>query len=52
MPNSYFCNDYKQAHPEVLDEAGLPSRAELGLPDGVVVYSCANQVGGGGMWRE
>lgn len=34
-----------QAHREVLDEASLPSRAEIGLPEGKVIYSCANQVG-------
>lgn len=48
MPHSYFANDYKQAHPEVLLPANLPSRAEVGLPEGKVVYSCANQVGEGG----
>lgn len=44
MPNSYFANDYKQAHREVLDEGNLPSRAEIGLPEGKVIYSCANQL--------
>ncbi|KAL4437522.1 hypothetical protein ABPG77_003503 [Micractinium sp. CCAP 211/92] len=44
MPNSYFVNDYKQAHREVLDEGNLPSRAEIGLPEGKVIYSCANQL--------
>ncbi len=29
MPHSYFVNDYKQAHMDVLDEANLPSRAEV-----------------------
>lgn len=33
-----------QAHREVLDPANLPSRAEVGLPEGKVVYSCANQL--------
>jgi protein O-GlcNAc transferase len=44
MPHSYFVNDYKQAHREVLDPANLPSRAEIGLPEGKVVYACANQL--------
>jgi protein O-GlcNAc transferase len=46
LPHSYFVNDYRQAHPEVLEEANLPSRAEIGLPQDKVVFSCANQVGG------
>ena len=31
MPASYFVNDYKQAHMDVLDEANLPSRTEVTL---------------------
>ena len=30
MPGSYFVNDYKQAHLDVLDGANLPSRKEVG----------------------
>ena len=30
MPGSYFVNDYKQAHMDVLDGANLPSRTEVG----------------------
>ncbi len=33
-----------QAHREVLDPASLPTRAEIGLPEGKVVYACANQL--------
>ncbi|PSC71029.1 putative UDP-N-acetylglucosamine-peptide N-acetylglucosaminyltransferase SEC [Micractinium conductrix] len=44
MPNSYFSNDYKQAHQEVLDRANLPSRTEIGLPEDKVIYACANQL--------
>jgi len=31
MPGSYFVNDYKQAHMDVLDGANLPSRTEVAL---------------------
>ncbi|KAI7842191.1 hypothetical protein COHA_004104 [Chlorella ohadii] len=44
MPHSYFVNDYKQAHREVLDPSSLPTRAEIGLPEDKVVYACANQL--------
>ena len=29
---------------DVLDEASLPPRAEVGLPDERIIYSCSNQV--------
>lgn len=32
MPNCYFVNDYKRAHMDVLDEANIPSRAEVTFP--------------------
>lgn len=32
MPNCYFVNDYKRAHLDVLDEANIPSRAEVPPP--------------------
>mmetsp|Transcript_31787 Transcript_31787/g.59752 ORF Transcript_31787/g.59752 Transcript_31787/m.59752 type:complete len:980 (-) Transcript_31787:480-3419(-) len=44
MPNCYFVNDYKQSHKEVLDEASLPTRAEFGLPEDKLVFSCSNQL--------
>jgi len=44
LPNTYFTNDYKRSHTEVLDEATLPTRASVGLPEGRVIYSCANQL--------
>lgn len=45
MPHSYFANDYAAAYAEMLqDDATLPSRASLGLPDDAVVYSCSNQL--------
>ncbi|KAK9815277.1 hypothetical protein WJX72_000982 [[Myrmecia] bisecta] len=44
MPNCYFVNDYKRAHMDVLDEASLPPRSEIGLPDDRIVYACSNQL--------
>lgn len=46
MPHCYFVNDYKAAHPDVLDRTALPKRSDVGLPDGddVIVYSCSNQL--------
>mmetsp|Transcript_2181 Transcript_2181/g.6511 ORF Transcript_2181/g.6511 Transcript_2181/m.6511 type:complete len:1397 (+) Transcript_2181:421-4611(+) len=44
MPHCYFVNDYKQAHLDVLDESRLPTRASVGLPEGVIVYACSNQL--------
>lgn len=29
---------------DVLDEASLPTRAEVGLPEGKIIYSCSNQL--------
>lgn len=29
---------------DVLDEASLPKRAEIGLPDNKIVYACSNQL--------
>ena len=29
---------------DVLDEASLPQRAEIGLPDDKIVYACSNQL--------
>eukprot|EP00976_Prorocentrum_cordatum_P036492 742565-Prorocentrum_minimum.AAC.1 len=34
MPHCYFVNDYKQSHQDVLDARNLPSRQEVGLPEG------------------
>ncbi|KAK9849498.1 hypothetical protein WJX84_004868 [Apatococcus fuscideae] len=44
MPNCYFVNDYKAAHMDVLDEANLPPRSEVGLPEDKIVYACSNQL--------
>ena len=46
LPNSYFVNDYRRSHPDVLrgDHTLLPTRESLGLPPHQVVYSCANQL--------
>lgn len=44
LPNTYFTNDYKRSHSDVLDESTLPTRAEVGLPEDCVIYSCANQL--------
>ncbi|KAK9832813.1 hypothetical protein WJX81_003940 [Elliptochloris bilobata] len=44
MPNCYFVNDYKRAHMDVVDEASLPRRAEVGLPDDRIVFACSNQL--------
>ena len=41
MPHSYFVNDYKQAHMDVLDEANLPSRAEVTAGSDQWVALCA-----------
>jgi predicted O-linked N-acetylglucosamine transferase (SPINDLY family) len=45
LPHSYFVNDYRQAHRDVLE--GVDRRAEreaLGLPADAFVFYCANQV--------
>lgn len=47
MPHSYFVNDYLHSNGADLAGGGrtvLTSRAQLGLPDGAVVYSCSNQL--------
>jgi protein O-GlcNAc transferase len=44
MPHSYFVNDYRRAHADVLQGGTAPTRASLGLPTDAVVYSCANQL--------
>ncbi|GBF95992.1 hypothetical protein Rsub_08807 [Raphidocelis subcapitata] len=44
MPHCYFVNDYARAHGDVLDKSTLPTRAEVGLPPGKVVYACSNQL--------
>lgn len=42
MPNCYFVNDYKLSSQDVLEPANIPSRAEVGLPEDKIVYSCSN----------
>eukprot|EP00884_Botryococcus_braunii_P009865 jgi/Botrbrau1/18880/Bobra.177_2s0039.1 len=44
MPNSYFVNDYMNAHMDVLDRANIPTREEVGLPADKIVYACSNQL--------
>ena len=45
MPHSYFVNDYRHAHREVLDGANFKiTRKDVGLPEDAIVYSCANQL--------
>jgi len=44
MSHCYFVNDYRQSHMDVLDDASLPTRASVGLPEGVIVYACSNQL--------
>lgn len=44
MPHCYFINDYKQAHLDVLDDRNLPKRADVGLPENKIIFSCSNQL--------
>lgn len=44
MPHSYFVNDYRASHPDVLDPSTLPMRADFGLPDDKFIFSCSNQL--------
>ena len=44
MPDCYFANDYKQAHMDVARREGMPTRAEVGLPEDKIVFSCSNQL--------
>lgn len=44
MPHCYFVNDYKRCHRDVLNKAALPRRAEFGLPDDKIIFSCSNQL--------
>lgn len=44
MPETYFVNDYRHSHKNILHSAASPSRASVGLPEGKVIYSCANQI--------
>lgn len=40
----FICSDVKFGMQDVLDEANLPRRAEIGLPEGKIIYSCSNQL--------
>ena len=42
MPHCYFVNDYRQSHMDSLTSA--VSRADYGLPEDKVVFSCSNQL--------
>lgn len=44
MSHCYFVNDYRQSHQDILDEASLPTRASVGLPEDAIVYACSNQL--------
>ena len=45
MPHSYFVNDYRHSHREVIDGSSrIPSRKDIGLPEDAIVFSCANQL--------
>ncbi|KAL6780429.1 hypothetical protein ACKKBF_B13195 [Auxenochlorella protothecoides x Auxenochlorella symbiontica] len=45
MPHSYFVNDHRRAHGDVLRGAApTPTRTALGLPEDGVVLACANQL--------
>ena len=44
MPHCYFINDYKRSHSHLLAAGAQPARAEFGLPEGKVIFSCSNQL--------
>lgn len=44
MPDTYFANDYKQSHRDILEDSKIPTRASIGLPEDKIIYSCANQL--------
>lgn len=44
MPHSYFVNEYRQSHSNVLHQRPALPRSAFGLPQGAVVYSCSNQM--------
>jgi protein O-GlcNAc transferase len=44
LPHSYFVNDHRQSAREAAERINMPDRARYGLPEGVFVFCCFNQL--------
>ena len=44
LPHSYFVNDHRQSAREAAERIEMPDRARYGLPEGVFVFCCFNQL--------